>query len=391
MATQQLQLICDQSTYANFFQWASAISSWFATCGWAQSTDTGQEMWTGLSISAVGSISGSNATYTYSSLTGLPLQIGRALTITACTHSINNGTFIITAFTGTTSGTFTITNQNGTPLSESGSSGVVTAASTVPGSAAYVYDIWTPNDTLTTFYLKVQYGNYASTNEPNIALTLGASSNGSGTITGYSTGVVSCCTDTGITPPSTTVGYECDFSGAAGRVAVMMWRNGGNNCPQFFAVERSLNSSGAYTGAYATVLTAGPSGDVSQYNPFQQSSVVFGVGTPPTSVGYTGADYGGGWFVRNLRTGGSTNFNNGIAMDLVAPLAASGGTGSGVYFDYPMTVAGVGFISDFVEGLTFQVTVYGATRTYMPSKHGYFSYAGLAYANQWGALLMRFD
>ena len=29
----------------------------------------------------------------------------------------------------------------------------------VPGSGAFVYEIWEPNDGLTTFYVKVEYGN----------------------------------------------------------------------------------------------------------------------------------------------------------------------------------------------------------------------------------------
>jgi hypothetical protein len=65
MAVQTLQLICDQSTYANYFQWASAIDKWFATNTWIQSTDTGQWMRSGMNITAVAGISGSSATYTY--------------------------------------------------------------------------------------------------------------------------------------------------------------------------------------------------------------------------------------------------------------------------------------------------------------------------------------
>lgn len=48
---------------------------------WAQSNDTGQEMWSGMNLTAV-SMSGSNATYTCNTLAGLALAVGRALTIT---------------------------------------------------------------------------------------------------------------------------------------------------------------------------------------------------------------------------------------------------------------------------------------------------------------------
>ncbi len=104
MGVQSLSLYNDSSTISYFTAWASAISSWFATCGWVQTADTGQVMWTGMSVTAC-SFSSGNSTYTYSSLTGLSLQNGRALAITGMTNAANNGTFVITSFTGTTSGT----------------------------------------------------------------------------------------------------------------------------------------------------------------------------------------------------------------------------------------------------------------------------------------------
>lgn len=48
MSAQQLFLVCDSSTYANYAAWASPLSAWFATCGWLQGTDTGQVMWSGM-------------------------------------------------------------------------------------------------------------------------------------------------------------------------------------------------------------------------------------------------------------------------------------------------------------------------------------------------------
>lgn len=51
MSTQQLNIVCDNSTLTNFTAWAQAISSWFSSCGWRQSSDTGQVNWT--SIAAV--------------------------------------------------------------------------------------------------------------------------------------------------------------------------------------------------------------------------------------------------------------------------------------------------------------------------------------------------
>lgn len=43
----------------------------------------------------------------------------------------------------------------------------------VPGSGAYVYEIWQPNDGLTAFYLKAEYGNFSGTNMPSIRVSIG--------------------------------------------------------------------------------------------------------------------------------------------------------------------------------------------------------------------------
>jgi hypothetical protein len=222
--TSQQFLICDQSTFANFFQWAAPISAFFAASGWAQSTDTGQEMWTGMNITA-NAQSGTTAVFTYNSLTGLPLANGRALNITGMTNAGNNHTIVITSFTGTTSGTITCTLATG--VTESGSSGVVTAATAVPGSAAFVYEVWTPNDGLTNFFVKMEYGNVSGTNCPSIRITISTTTNGAGTATGLILGPTNT-NPASFTPPSTTTPYECNFSGAPGRIGVMMWRNSPN-------------------------------------------------------------------------------------------------------------------------------------------------------------------
>jgi hypothetical protein len=381
MATIQSQLVCDSSTYANFFQWASAISAAFASFSWAQSTDTGQVMWSGMSISAV-SMSGTNATYTYSGLTGLALAVGRALTITGMTNAANNGVKIITALG---SGTFTVVNASG--VTESGSTGAVTAQSTVPGANAYAYEIWTPNDGLQNFYVKVEYGNVGTAAVPNIRLTLSSSTTGAGVASGFIVGSYTTAPNS-FTVPSTTTQYECNFSGAAGRIGVMMWRNGANSCQQFFAIERSLNSSGGYYGTsstgHVTLLGCGPSPGNQN---FFQRSLVFGVGAA-TNLPNNAGSMVGGWVVRiantSAGTGNNAPFNGSMPFDTVAPLVG--------FADYPLTVAGVAAYSDMVEGVTFSATLYGSTRTFMPGKNGPFA-AQPQNANSGNnaALCMRFD
>jgi hypothetical protein len=291
-------LVCDNSTLANFKGWASAISAFFATAGWTQSSDTGQVNWSTIS--------------------------------------------------------------------------------TVPGSSAYVYEVWEPNDGLTNFYLKVEYGNQSSTNCPTVRLTISTGTNGAGTMTGYVLGPYNTNT-TSYTAPSPSTTYECDFSGAAGRIGTMLWRNGINSCQQFFGVERSLNSSGAYTGTHVTLLTAGNSSNATG----TQQSLVFGVGVAP-AVASVGTSWTG-WACRSAcatAPGAAAAFNGAIPMDTVAPAVG--------FFDFPLTAAGLGMINDFAEGVTFVVTLYGSTRTFMPSKNGPFSSMFIGH-NGGSALCMRYD
>lgn len=292
--TSQQQLVCDNSTLANFKQWASAISAFFTTAGWTQSADTGQVNWS-------------------------------------------------------------------------------TIAS-VPGSGAYVYEVWKPGDALTVFYLKVEYGNVSGTNCPSLRVTLGTLTNGSGTLAGYVTDAIKVNVNS-FTAPSATTQYECDFSGDASRIGVMMWRNGINNCQQLFAVERSLNASGTYTSSYVTIWTKGYSSNSTA----AQYTIVFGAGVAPALKNSVfGA---GGW---TARTGQVINtavnagaFNGSIPFDTPAPYIG--------YFDYSCTVVGIGAPADFAEGVTFTASLYGSTRTFMPSALGAFGIPAS------GNTLMRYD
>jgi hypothetical protein len=303
MATSQQFLVCDSSTLANFKQWAQAISAFFATATWTQSTDTGQVNWSTVSL---------------------------------------------------------------------------------PGTGAFVYEIWQPNDGLTTFYVKVEYGNVSGTNCPSLRLSLSSGTNGSGTPTGFVVGPYVCDYNP-FTAPSSTTQYECNLSGAAGRIGVMMWRNGTNTCQQFFGVERSVNSGGTYTGAHVTLVIGGWAGGGS-CSQWLQQSLVLGVGAAPVqgNANRSLSSYGG--LVTRLHnlllTTGSSAFNGAIPFDTIAPQVG--------YFDYPLTVCGTAYATDIVEGVTFTATIYGSSRTYMPSKLSCFAWC--APGNGSGAAFcMRYD
>lgn len=377
MAAIQQFLVCSNSSFANFFSWATAFSTSLTSFGWSQTADTGQVMWSGMSISAV-SMSGTTATYTYSALTGLPLAVGRVLTVTGMVNAGNNKTFVITAFTGTT---FTVTNATG--VNETGASGVVTGISAVPG--AYVMEIWTPNDGQTPFYVKIEYG---LSTVPHIRGTCSTLTDGSGNAAGFVTTLAPW--DGNIllaTSPSATATYECNFSGGPGRFSAMMWRNSPTSNQFIMSAERSVNSSGTYTATHATYMQSFPYNGALAASYGRQQTLVFGIGAAPVCLAQNGVGNANfGFIVRNFlpNCGGSagantTAFNGSLCVDTVSPAVG--------FFDYPLTTIGNVYGADIAEGVPFQTTLYGATRTYIPSKQGLF--ANIVNSGQ--ALCMRFD
>jgi hypothetical protein len=305
MATQQLQLVCDSSTLANFKAWAQPISNWFRTAGYIDTGDSGQ-------LNGAG----------------------------------NNGW---------------------------------ASVSVVPGSAVFYYEMFKTSDAYTQFFVKVEYGNVTGTNCPSIRLSLGTGSNGSGTLTGYFTSAL-VCNLTNFTPPSTTTQYECNFCyGAGSMIAVMMWRNGTGNSQQIFAIERSLDSNGNYTNGYVTLFVGGYHVSV----PFVQQTLVFGVGAVQLFSGSGTSQGRSGLFTRAVPQAvvTSSTFNGSIGFDTSTPYVGK--------WDSPCTVIGSAAPTDIAEGVTFTVTLYGNTRTYMPGKIGSFTSAG--WGNSAGAVCMRYD
>jgi hypothetical protein len=298
-------------------------------------------------------------------------------------NSGNNKTVVITSFTGTTSGTFTVVNAAG--VNESGSSGAVTAQTTVPATNAYVYEIWTPNDGLTNFFLKLEYG---SGTTAHIRGTLSSSTNGAGVSAGFIT--TSAPWDANINNvanPSATTQYECNFSGAPGRFSAMMWRNSPSSNQVLLSVERSVNSSGVYTGTHVTYMqTANYNGAIG-VSMGRQQTLLFGVGLGPCTYSQSGVGNSSyGFVLRSMLPNcagtvgvNSTSFNGSISFDTVTPCIGM--------FDYPLTTIGCCYGPDVAEGAPFQTTVYGATRTYIPSKQGVFATT----VNQFQAVCMRYD
>ena len=282
--TSQQFLACDSSTLANFKAWAQAISSWFATCGWVQASDTGQVNWS---------------------------------TIAA-----------------------------------------------VPGSSAFIFEIWKPGDGLANFYVKVEYGNKGIAAAPAIQVSMGSATNGAGTLQGFVTMVHQCETQN-LSSGGLTL-HECNFSGDSGQIAVMMWRaTGVNGAPQSFAIQRSLNSSGTRTGDYATIWAQGHnSGPTPPYGSQQTLHFTLGVAPPLKSKQQAANTSGWGVLAGNFTDNANTSaFNAGIPFCNCVPFVGK--------WDFPCTVVGVAWGPDIVDGIPFTITnQYGQTKTYMPTKFG---------------------
>lgn len=138
-----------------------------------------------------------------------------------------------------------------------------------------------------------------------------------------------------------------------------------------FIVERSLNTSGAYTSEYATLLAFGQqSGSLLTNTP--QSTLVIGgsvfnvVGSLPVVIA-------------DISTSCAANGN--IALSPVFPSYGQ--------FGNPMTQAGSGRAADLTDGTIYTVTLYGTTMHFIASKSALSTqFFG---PNNASCLLMRYD
>jgi len=261
------------------------------------------------------------------------------------------------------------TNSSDTGQLNGAGAGNWAGVSTVPGSGAFYYEIFQPGDGLQNFYLNIEYGNSSGTsNCPTVAITLGSSTNGSGTLNSYVNTRFVCATNYGA--PSSTATYECDFSGDAGRLSILLWRNAPNNAPQVFAVQRSLNASGSPTSTYVTQWVGGyQSAGSPGWNGAQQS-LHFAAGPafmfPNRSINNSN-NSATGWPCTSMNYGqtGLSSFNGSVPCAFIQPSVG--------YLDYPCTVLGA--IYNATEGVPFTVTnQYGQTKTYIPTGAGQLVY-----------------
>lgn len=263
------------------------------------------------------------------------------------------------------------TNSSDTGQLNGAGAGNWAGVTTVPGSGAFYYEVFQPGDGLQNYYLKLEYGNIGSTNvnAPTLRITLGASTNGSGTLTGFTTSAFILASNNftaGLIAQTDTVQqFECDFSGDSGRLCIMLWRNHPWMLTQMFCIQRSLNASGSPTNTYVTLFGMGnqtfKGGTVVNYtaSTFQQSlHFTYGAATL-----YAAGSSNIGWNYKPLPSAnfGSLSFAGMVPIQAIQPVVG--------VFDYPCTAVACGSFSDFIEGAPITVTnQYGQTKTYMPTK-----------------------
>jgi hypothetical protein len=251
----------------------------------------------------------------------------------------------------------------------------------VPTTGTYVYEIWTPGDGLTAFYVKIEYGmlTTTATSAPIMRIGIGTSTNGTGTLAGFNT-------NTGQVPSSadvvtsTVTQWQCYMAGDSGYMAIMMWRDEtGAKSPLCFVIQRSLNASGTPVSSYVTF--AGVGGTSSLGRNAMQFSIVFGAGVnTQAALAATGASL----VCLKATQIASDNFNGGLSVSPVFPDVG--------YFDNPMDALAVGSISDFTEGSSYTIAAgnmpYGVSHTYIASSNGPLKYAQ---TNGDCCVLMRYD
>lgn len=257
---------------------------------------------------------------------------------------------------------------SGSGLSQTSDTGQVNWSSiaSVPTSGNYVYEMYKNTDALTTFYFKIEYGTGSSSSNPRIRISIGTSTNGAGTLSGFVTTLTPfLMPGSDSTPPSTSIQYNCYFSAAPGRLSILMWRDTtSTQWPLWFGFERSCDSSGNYNSTFVTLLCC-QSNSVHNSNACcGQQSVVFGTGVG-ILVDDTSSNDSGFICLKNLNSA-TALFNGNFSISPIFPDV--GGFGN------PHRVGLVASYSDITEGATYTIASgnmpYGVSKTYIGTKNG---------------------
>jgi len=209
-------------------------------------------------------------------------------------------------------------------------------------------------------------------------LTLSTGTDGAGNPTGITTAVNGTGTQNTLNQSHGVTPWECDFSASGSRLCILMARNttstSGNGAAFGFIVERSLNTSGAYTSQYVTILIFGQTGNnngvIGQSTLLLPASTVFNVNGGALGIPVTIFDVS-----TSCALGGN------IAVSPVFPSYGQ--------FGNPMTGAGSARANDVVDGQQYTSSLYGTTMNFMASKSN--GSTGNFGGNNASALLMRYE
>jgi hypothetical protein len=212
-----------------------------------------------------------------------------------------------------------------------------------------------------------------------IRVTVGTSSNGSGTITGAISfnALIMTNSNAGVSSQGSTL-FPCYASGDAGEFRMLLWiGNATAGLATFFGIERSKDATGAKTVDYFTALNICGGGGSPQN---QQTTLTSGLVTPwMKAIMGTCVD-------SNTNTG---SFNGTVAAFPVFPFIGKIG-------DPMLGVASV-FINDVADNAIVTVSsMYGSTHTYVSCKsgtgnQGFQRVGSLATTTANAALLMRYE
>jgi hypothetical protein len=237
----------------------------------------------------------------------------------------------------------------------------------LPSNIATNYEVWKAADSAastTPIYVKVEYGTSGAV---EIRVTVGSGSNGSGAITGTTTGALIPTNNTTYANNGSTL-YPSFASGTAGEIRFMLYQGTGD-CT-VFGIERSKDTSGNVTTSYVTFLCANAAGT----NAWLQYTLYLG-----------GLSLNDNW----VTTTGSNQMGTGNYFGTTAAYPIFPMVG---FVGNPM----LGFLSaqasDVGEGAMITISIYGGNHTYIATKVSNFASMGKMNLNgNSGACLMRYE
>lgn len=183
MTTATTNTQCYQGTDLAFQTWINEIFTNLAAVGLTQTADTGQLTSSNINASVVVNAQQTTTTMTVNSVTSGGNNICRGMTVTGGTFAAN--TIVTAQLTGTTGGAGTYT------VSTSASVAATAATITLnkPGLTDQILgdSFWRFNDTLqatSPVFFRLRFGSGNSIANPNLWVTLGTGSTGSGALSG---------------------------------------------------------------------------------------------------------------------------------------------------------------------------------------------------------------